>query len=143
MEEQIKFYMALAETYDIIRNSEKDIVDKIPLKFINFLIKNMDKEYQVQIDYSNPNWDNSILDETKTILALIYRDYLASEIEREELIKQEEEELKEKYSYDKLFNKVEKKKDYTENDNLQLAVIEDLPWYKRIYNKILKLFGKK
>lgn len=69
-----------AEVLDIINNSEKE------------------------------DWDNNISEETKEILALIYRDYIVSPEERKELIKEEAEfekqkelELREKYNPDNLF----------------------------------------
>ena len=54
----------------------------------------MDTDYQVNIDYSKENWEDELCDDTKGILALIYRDYLVDSKTREELIKLEKEEEK-------------------------------------------------
>ena len=99
-----------AEVLDIINNSEKEVKAKIPEKLYQQFEKNTDKSYKVNIDYSKEDWDNNISEETKEILALIYRDYIVSPEERKELIKEEAEfekqkelELREKYNPDNLF----------------------------------------
>lgn len=63
-----------AEVLDIINNSEKEVKAKIPEKLYQQFEKNTDKSYKVNIDYSKEDWDNNISEETKEILALIYRD---------------------------------------------------------------------
>ena len=100
---------AFAEVYDIIKNSEKDVQDRISHKFMNFLSSSMDTSYNVKIDYSKP-LENQIQHETKVILGLIYRDYLCDSQTRVTLVKSEAEELErierekiEKYSVDNLF----------------------------------------
>lgn len=85
-----------AEVLDIINNSEKEVKEKIPQKLYQQLEKNTDKSYEVNIDYSREDWDNNISEETKEILALIYRDYIVSPEERKELIKEEAEFEKQK-----------------------------------------------
>ncbi|MBR6504410.1 MAG: hypothetical protein IKT41_01595 [Clostridia bacterium] len=139
---------ALAEVKEIINHSEKEITDKIPNKFWNYIINNMDLMHSVNIDFYNENWEDTVLDETKAILAMLYRDYIANDDEREFLIKQEKEEeqrrereLREKYNPDNLF----KNKEISEvnSEDNQLIVIEDLHWYQKIYQKILKIFGIK
>ena len=43
---------ALAEVYDIIMHSEKTILEKIPISFINFIKDNKNNDYEVKINYS-------------------------------------------------------------------------------------------
>lgn len=139
---------AFSEVIEIINHSDKDIVEKIPKHFIKFLYENMDNEYNVNIDFSNENWDETVLEETNVILALIYRDYIVSPEEREELLieeKKEQEEnerkLREKYNTDNLF----KKKNIEMPDELveetQLIEVKEYPWYKRLFKKILAIFN--
>lgn len=87
-------------------------------------------------------------EDTKTILALIYRDYMVPDDERKRLLIEEnnikiqkEKELREKYNLDNLF-----KNRYSElpkeiSNNMQLIEVKQYPWYKRLYQKILNLFG--
>ena len=72
----MEYSKVLKEVYEILKNSEDKIQKKIPIKFYTFLKENMDTDYQVNIDYSKENWEDELCDDTKGILALIYRDYL-------------------------------------------------------------------
>ncbi len=138
-----------SEVLEILAHTEDEVFYKIPKKFITFLIDNKDEEYEPTIDFSKDNWDDMILEDTKGLLALIYRDYITSPEEREQLIKEEEqleEELREKYNPDNVFKNRKKEKEeiiIENNENTQLMVISELPWYKRLYQKILSFFGKK
>jgi len=142
-----KYAKALAEVYIVLQNSEKEIQDKIPEKFKNFVVQNMEKEYVPTIDFNDANWDDSILEETQAILAIIYRDYIVSKEEREKLLEEEtkeesrlERELREKYNPDNIFkNNINIEKNSSEETSL--VVIEE-KWYKKIFNFIKKYLGK-
>lgn len=137
-----------SEVIEVLNNSEKEIQEKIPQKFINFLNENKDENYIPSINFSDEHWENSVEDDTRAILALIYRDYIIPEDEREILINEEnrekrkrEEELREKYNPDNIFKKnVEQKDDITVN-NTQLIEVKETSWFKRLYKKILSIFG--
>ena len=139
-----------AEVLDIINNSEKEVKAKIPEKLYQQFEKNTDKSYKVNIDYSKEDWDNNISEETKEILALIYRDYIVSPEERKELIKEEAEfekqkelELREKYNPDNLFKNKHKeinKEIEKENETATVQYHESIltkikKWFMRIFNK--------
>lgn len=139
-----------AEVLEIIKHSKKDIIDKIPLKFIDFLKSNKSVDYIANIDFSDENWGNNIKIETKTILGLIYRDYIVSPQEREKLIndeieleKQLEDEKKKIYDVDNLFKKHEKIS--TTNIENSIAVYNNNTnnYIKKLFNKIISLFGFK
>lgn len=92
----------LSEVNAIINNSEQSIINKIPNKFIDFVQKNMNKSYEVEIETGKEILEQNISSEAKSIVALIYRDYICSKDEREVLINKEisnarkQEELKRK-----------------------------------------------
>ena len=83
---------ALAEVIEVLNHTENDIINKIPKKFISFLFDNMDKKYEVNINFSDNNWDKNIQEDTKAILAIIYRDYVATPSERQQLLEEEKNE---------------------------------------------------
>ena len=129
---------AVSEVIEILNHTDKEIVEKIPQNFIEFLFENADKDYIPNIDFYDENWEKSIQEDTKAILALLYRDYIVS---KEEKLKQERE-LREKYNPDNIF----KKKNVDKNmqiDNVQLIEIKETSWFKRTLNKILDFFGRK
>ena len=144
---------AVAEVIEILNHSESEITNKIPEKFMEFLYNNTDNEFKVNIDFSNEHWDDTIKQDTKAILALIYRDYIVSKEERYKLLKEEQERLnkeeqesREKYNPDNLFKKktdTVEEKDNSSVNNMQLVEIKEEPWFKKIWKKIISFFGKK
>ena len=139
---------AFSQVIEILNHSDKNIVERIPKQFINFLFENMDTEYNVNIDFSNKNWQETILEETKVVLALIYRDYIVSSEERAKLLAEEkkeqeekERELREKYNIDNLFNKKRNEMPDEFVEETRLIEVQKYPWYKRLYKKILSIFN--
>lgn len=139
---------AFAEVIEILNHSELEITQKISKSFINFLIENMDENYEVKINFYDENWENSILEETRAIIALIYRDYIVSDEERKQLLDEEikeqikiETKLNEKYNPDNLFKKEEKSEDIPkEISENKLLNTQKYPWYKRLYKNIVVFF---
>lgn len=142
---------AISEVLQILNHTEKDIIEKIPKKFIEFLFDNADNDYKPNINFYDDNWENTIDEDAKALLAIIYRDYIVSETERLELLQQEKKEkekkevlLMEKYNPDNLFK--EDKKNQSEKatiSNIQLVEIKETQWYKIIFKKILSIFRNK
>lgn len=144
-----KYPKALKEVYVILENSEEEIKQKVPDNFKNFIMKNMQEEYNPSINFNNETWEEDIMEETQQILAIIYRDYLVSKEEREELLKEEaeeekriEQELREKYNPDNIFKKSTVIKEEIKKET-SLIIREECVWYKRIINKILSFFKGK
>ena len=88
----------------IIKMMSPYMQSRISDKFIQFIEENKDKSYQSLIDNTLPLENQELSTNTKTVLALIYRDYLCSEDERQNFIlkqfekqKRIEEEKKAKY----------------------------------------------
>lgn len=138
---------AFSEVRVILRNTEEELVNRIPKSFKNFIEQNYDKNYEVpQINVNKKLDEQGLLDETVTIISLIYRNYWCNESEREEydkLVKNNEwklqEELREKYNPDNLF----KKKEESEEENLavqQAMIAYKEPVFKRIWLKIKSIF---
>ena len=100
---------AYKEVIKVIEYLPEELYVKIPEEILENLYENMDKDYEFEITNSKTV---KFLKETEDILAVIYRDYLASENEKrkiELLERQEETELEEekrkKYSPDNIFEK--------------------------------------
>lgn len=140
-----KYENAFKEIYIILNKSSEEEINKIPKSFIKFIEENMNMDYEPRIDFDE-NFENTVLEETLLILALIYRDYLATEEERKILIENEEKQLKklnESYDVENLFKK--RKQEAEENSvniEQQLIVIKEEKWYEKILKKILNLFRR-
>lgn len=146
---------ACTEVLTIIPHIEQEYSRKIPIKFIKMLEKISDKEYVPNYDISKKLKEQELLEETRAILALIYRDYICTKEEREILLLKEKEERdriekekQEKYNIDfeKIVNNRKQKniieKLETENET-GLIEMQEQKWYKKILNKILQIFKRK
>ena len=135
------YSQAFTEVLEVLNNSEKNIVSRIPKSFLEFLNNYKDINYKVEIDFSNENWDEQVKKETQAILALIYRDYIVSQEERKRLLSEEREEerrienkLREKYNPDNLFKN--KSNNIENNTNKPVKMVE---YKESIFKKIINI----
>ena len=87
---------SLKEVYDVLENTDVELVNKIPNKFLNFIKENMNVNY---ITHINPNVEISkqpLLKETEAILSLIYRSYWITDVEKQEFSERDKEQLMQK-----------------------------------------------
>ena len=139
---------ALAEIDDIIKYADNKSKEKISKEFIEFVKDNKDKNYKTKIDPQKKIEDQDILYETKVILASMYRDFWATEEERNVLdrkmsldaaIKQEEFEKTVK-SAEEIFKKDDSKISI-ENISKQVNLMPQNK-SKNIFTKVLDLIKK-
>lgn len=139
---------SISETLDVLKHLPDSIISKIPDKFLNYLKENSDKEYKTNINYSNENWIDTLSEDTIQMLSIIYRDYIVDSETREKLIEEENaiiKKEKEKYDIDKIFKKKEKVDNQVNSENegnQSLVIYEELPWYKKFFEKIMKFIKK-
>lgn len=81
------------EVYDILKNTDQELLEKIPVKFINFIEDNMNVDYQTNIKMDLEIDKQKLLKETESILSLIYRSYWATDEEKQNLKMKDKEEL--------------------------------------------------
>lgn len=74
---------AYTEVYEILRNISSDDFEKIPEDMLTLIEENRDKAYKFHIDNSKGLDEYELTDITKGILAILYRDYWASDEEKE------------------------------------------------------------
>lgn len=136
---------AFAEVNDILLHSEKEIQEKIPNNIKELIKNNIDTNYRIEIDYSKSINEQKLLNETRDILVMIYRDYLCSEQERKEIIEknnQYKKEIEERYDITKFFEQRKQKNVSDIGDNLPIEVKEP-KWYKRLFDWIKRRIRKK
>ena len=71
-----EYKKACQEVSQIIKMLDKDELAKLPSNFIKMIEKEKDRKYNVQISNDIPLYEQNLLKETKSILAVIYRLYL-------------------------------------------------------------------
>lgn len=145
---------AATEVLDILDNTKKEDVNKIPKSFIKFLVDNASLEYKVNLDHSKPINELKIKDKTKELLGYIYIKWWCNDKEKEnymqkikELEIKNEEKKKEKYNPDKIFENKRKSDNIVEenikNGNEEVWVVKyKESIFKKIINKILNFFKR-
>ena len=149
-----EYRQAFTEVYEIFKLMPQELLDMIPKKFIKMIEEERDIQYITNI--KEPLEEQKLKDETIIILGLIYRDFLCLPEERKKLQEKDakelgevkktiEEEIKQKYNSDNLFNNKEKveTKIINEDKEKSLVVVKEEKWYKQIFNVITNLFKKK
>ena len=142
----INYQEAFTEVDEIFKIMPIDLLSKIPAQFRRTISENKSKDYNIKI--KEPLEENALKKETIVILGLIYRDFLASPEEREELqlkdaedLQKIEEQMKEQYDVNKIFEKRNEKNIEVE-DNTELILYKKQGFIKRFFNLIKGIFKK-
>lgn len=149
-----RYQRAFKEVNEVLLHTDTELTNKIPLKFRKFLEENMDKEYNFHIQENLSLEQQEISKETENILALIYRNYWATQEEKENFIKKDEEERRineEKLNNifsNRQINKVETQNNpegrVKENkEETQVIKVEEENIIKKIISKIKRIFLRK
>ena len=143
-----EYKIAVTELLDIFNHLPEETIKKVPKKLIEFFQNNKITDYKCEIDYSKGLDKLDLRPKTKALLAMVYKNYLCDENQRENfekiLIQNEEEyqkELRKKYSPEKNFENNTKKYEELKAEEKQLMEYKE-KWYKKVFKKILKIFKK-
>ena len=147
---------AAVEVLDILDNTNKSDVAKIPTSFIKFLVDNASEDYRVNLDHSKLISEMNLKEKTKEILGVIYINWWCDKKDKENYIKQikeleikRQEEIREKYNPNKIFENKNKIQEYTnknKEDTVKNKTVTMVEYkeniLKKIWNKILSFFNK-
>ena len=153
---ELEYSEAAVEVLDILDNTNKADVDKIPTSFIKFLVEIASEDYKVDLDHSKLISEMDLKEKTKEILGVIYINWWCDKKDKENYIKQIKEleiksqkEIREKYNPNKIFENKKKIQEYTNEtkvdtvQNKTVTIVEHKEnILKRIWNKILGFFNK-
>ena len=110
--QDLQFLNALYQVSEILNYDEYNLKERIPKQLISYIESNKSKDYNWTIDNNVSLEKQNLLQTTKVILTVLYREYICNNNEREELdrVLMENEiryqnELKEKYNPDNIFKK--------------------------------------
>lgn len=136
-----------SEVYQVLNLLGNEYINKLPNSLLNMLKENRDINYSPQYNEDEPLNKQNIKKEALAIIALLHLNYWC-ESEQEKLeIKQilknnenkYEQELREKYNPDNIFNK--SKQEHETIAEPQVSMIEyKESFFKRIINKIKNIF---
>lgn len=132
------------EVEEVLAHTQQELVEKIPSNVRKFFIDNSKDvvEYEAKYNIELPLKEQKLLEETKAILTLFYRDYWCTPKEKVELEKildenekKYQEELREKYNPDVFTNNSKIIKETIKEETMPAIIIE-LKWYQKIFEKI-------
>jgi len=143
-----EYAKAYKEVVTILSYVPAEDLQKIPQEKVNFYIENMDKEYEYILDENIEFEEQDMSEITKAILANIFRDYWATQYQRERIeakekydIEKEEEEKREKYNPDNIFKERQAETNIPNTTNLPMEIKKENFFMKLI--SFIKRFIKK
>lgn len=155
-----EYRCAYKEVSIIIEYLEEEIRSKIPEEKIEFYKKHMDKNHEFEIDIEKELDDQNILYQTRCILANLFIDYIATKEDKEKILKEEQEEIKQiekekrdKYNPNDIFNnKINKAEEKPKIEVSQIKIEEistdiirpneNLSFFEKIKNNIMSFIKK-
>ena len=142
---------AYKEVYIVLQDLNEEDYNKIPPEIIETIKENSNEEYEFVLNDELELKEQQLLPETKAILFNLFRDYLATPVQKEKILKMQseerkkvEEKKKQNYTNVDVFkkNKYEDIEEKTNNKELQIVQIKKEGFFRKLINKI-KLFFKK
>lgn len=139
---------AYSEVYAIINLMSLNLRNKIPENILKNIDDKRDKSNNVKISDINKY---IISDDANKLLAVLYKNYYATEEEKEIIdvkekcmFQKEQTKLRQKYNPDDLFKKNDNlQNNFNEvNENVQLVEYKEQKWYQKIFDRILSIFKK-
>lgn len=136
--------MAYTEVIEILKYMPKEDTNKIPKEIIKYYTDNMDASYNFKIDTEKAFKEQKLLEKTKIVLAILFRDYWATEEQREKIKQKEAYDMyvvelnkKQKYNSDNIFKKKKK-----QNIEMTEALVEYKKenWYGKFLEFMKRVF---
>lgn len=146
----LEYANAYSEILGILKHISKEDYNKIPKEKIIFFQNNYNKEYNFTYDMNKTLDEQNVSKKAKTIIAILFRDYWATDAQREKIKAKEqydrkikEEENREKYNPDNLFKKHREAKNVeTITENNQIIPYKE-SIFRKIFNKIMSFINLK
>ena len=155
MTNNIDYIIAYTEVNCLLEYLPKSYIDKLPKKLIELIKMQSNEQYNINIDPNKSLLEQNFSKKTKDLISVMKYNYWSTEEEKKQLEKifyenekQYQEELRKKYNMDDIFKRKEsinKDENTTKNidvNNLPVEVKKE-NIFKRIFNRIMKIFNKK
>lgn len=146
----IEYANAYSEVLEILKYIPIKDYNKIPKNKIELFEKNANNEHRFKYNPYKTLEEQNVTKRAKAIIAILFRDYWANEIQREKIIKKQnydriklDEQKREKYNPDNIFKNKGIK--YIENptSNIVSMIQYKESVFKSILDKIKSIFAKK
>ena len=133
----------LSEIYCLLNYFPKTYVDKIPSKLLELISYFSNSKYFIDIDTKRPLEEQNISKETKNMLIVFKYNYWSNEDEKQEIIKQlNENEYKYQEKLKDLFKNNSKTQNEIVDESTALVKIDEKNIFKKIIEKIKNIFKR-
>ena len=140
----IKYANAYTEVIEILKYIKQEDYNKIPKEKIELFKINANNEYSFKYIPTKTLDEQSVSNIAKGIIAMLFRDYWATEAQREKIIAKQsydrqkiEEEKRVKYNSDNLFKNINNERN---SEDISLAIIPNNKWYKKVISFFKNIF---
>ena len=142
----LEYSEAVGEVLQILKYTDKTLIDKIPKKLIEFWEENAIFNSKLEFENDNKIEKLDLKPKTKALIGMIYRNYWCDAEERKEydkiLLENEDkiqEEARRKYNPEEIFkpkqeNSIEQITKIEEKENINIV-----PYRENIFEKIIKM----
>lgn len=155
MTNNIDYIIAYTEVNCLLEYLPKSYIDKLPKKLIELIKMQSNEQYNINIDPNKSLLEQNFSKKTKDLISVMKYNYWSTEEEKKQLKKifyenekKYQEELRKKYNMDDIFKRkdsINKDENTTKNidvNNLPVEVKKE-NIFKRVFNRIMKIFNKK
>ena len=139
--------MAYTEVFEILKYMPEEEKNKIPKDIIEYYMNNRDISYNFKIDTKKTFEEQILLEKTKIVLAILFRDYWATEEQRDKIKRKEQYDMyilelnkKQKYNSDNIFKRKEEKKI---DESMALVEYKKQNLFDKFLEFMKKIFGNK
>ena len=148
----IKYANAYSEVLEILKYISKEDYEKIPNSKIELFETNHNKDYIFKYNPNKTLNEQNVSKTAKAIIAILFRDYWATEIQKEKIINKQnydrmklEAEKRARYNSDNPFKNNEKKiimNNTEEEEELALIETNNIKWYEKVWRILTKFFSR-
>lgn len=137
----VEYMISYSQVLEILKYIPKEDYDKIPQDMIELFEENKYEKLDFEYNPEKTLQEQNVTKTTKTIIAMLFRDYWATDEQKEKISKvQEQERLKQPdvnniFKRDKIETKVETIEEKSEKENLPEVIKQE-----NIFTKIIKFF---
>ena len=142
----VEYKIAYNEVLEILKHISKEEYNKIPQNIIKTFKLNASSENNFRYNPNKTLQEQNVSETTRTIIAILFRDYWATNEQKEKIIsvQNKEREKIEKYNTDAIFKT--KNTGANEQNSLieetRMIVVNEEKWYKKLISLIKGLFNK-
>ena len=149
IQKTIRYHKAFKEVYILINDLSPELYLRIPKNFIEILKGNMDEDYDITLEELNTN---GYMEETETLMSLIFRDFICSDELNEKLIEYDKNQVEQELErYNNIFGneekiasiEIENESNEEKIEETSLVVVKEENIFVKILNKIKSLFKRK